>query len=47
MRKNFKNIDIFANTGNTTGCNTECKTFDTAEQIQVKQVYTAEDTAGM
>ena len=47
MRKNFKNIDIFANTGNTTGCNTECKTFDTAEQIKVKQVYTATDIENM
>ena len=47
MRKNFKNIDIFANTGNTTGCNTECKTFDTAEQIKVKQIYTATDIENM
>ena len=47
MRKNFKNIDIFANTGNTIGCNTECKTFDTAEQIKVKQVYTATDIENM
>ena len=47
MRKNFKNIDIFANTGNTTGCNTECKTFDTAEQIKIKQVYTATDIENM
>ena len=47
MRKNFKNIDIFANTGNTTGYNTECKTFDTAEQIKVKQVYTATDIENM
>ena len=47
MRKNFKNIDIFANTGNTTGCNTECKTFDTAEQIKVKQVYTVTDIENM
>ena len=47
MRKNFKNIDIFANTGNTTGCNTECKRFDTAEQIKVKQVYTATDIENM
>ena len=47
MRKTFKNIDIFANTGNTIGCNTECKTFDTAEQIKVKQVYTATDIENM
>ncbi len=45
MRKNFKNIDIFANTGNSVAAanEKECKTFDTAEQIKVKQIYTAKD----
>ena len=46
MRKNFKNIDIFAKSA-ATQQTAECAMFDTAEQIKVKQVYTAEDTAGM
>ena len=46
MRKNFKNIDIFAKSA-AMQQTAECTMFDTAEQIKVKQVYTAEDTAGM
>ncbi len=46
MRKNFKNIDIFAKSA-ATQQSAECATFDTAEHIKVKQVYTAEDTKDM
>ena len=48
MRKNFKNIDIFANAVCAAADkNNECVTFDTAEHIKIKQVYTAEDTKNM
>lgn len=48
MRKNFKNIDIFANAVCAAADkNNECVTFDTAEHIKIKQVYTAEDTKDM
>ncbi len=48
MRKNFKNIDIFAaNNGKAAPDNNTNITFDTAENIKVKQVYTAEDTKEM
>ena len=48
MRKNFKNIDIFANAVCAAADkNNECVTFDTAEHIKIKQVYTAEDTNDM
>ena len=40
MRKNFKNIDIFAKSA-ATQQTAECAMFDSAEQIKVKQVYTA------
>ena len=45
MRKNFNNIDIFANRGNSVAAanEKECRTFDTAEQIKVKQIYSAKD----
>ncbi|MBR2607833.1 MAG: methylmalonyl-CoA mutase [Bacteroidaceae bacterium] len=45
MRKNFNNIDIFAaNNGKAAADNCTNNTFDTAENIKIKQVYTAEDT---
>ena len=48
MRKNFKNIDIFAAPCGAAVANAaECKTFDTAEQIKVKEVYTSEDIKEM
>ena len=48
MRKNFKNIDIFAaNNGKAAIDNCTNSTFDTAEHIKIKQVYTAEDTKEM
>ncbi len=48
MRKNFKNIDIFATSnGKSTADNSPNKTFDTAENIKVKQIYTDEDTKEM
>ena len=48
MRKNFKNIDIFAAPCGAAVANAaECKTFDTAEQIKVKEVYTLEDIKEM
>ena len=49
MRKDFNKVDIFAANGNSAAAasNNECATFDTAEQIKVKQVYTAKDIEGM
>lgn len=48
MRKNFKNIDIFAaNNGKAVAKSSANNTFDTAEHIKVKQVYTAEETKNM
>ncbi len=48
MRKNFNNIDIFAaNNGKAAADNCTNNTFDTAENIKIKQVYTAEDTKNM
>ena len=48
MRKNFSKIDIFAaNNGKAAPDNSTNSTFDTAEHIKVKQVYTAEDTKNM
>ena len=48
MRKNFKNIDILAAPCGAAVANAaECKTFDTAEQIKVKEVYTSEDIKEM
>ena len=48
MRKNFKNIDIFAAPCGAAVANAaECKTFDTAEQIKLKEVYTSEDIKEM
>ena len=48
MRKNFKNIDIFAaSNGKAAADNCTCNTFDTAEHIKIKEVYTAEDTKEM
>ncbi|MBQ5705194.1 MAG: methylmalonyl-CoA mutase [Bacteroidaceae bacterium] len=48
MRKNFKNIDIFAaSNGKAAADNCTNNTFDTAEHIKIKEVYTAEDTKEM
>ena len=48
MRKNFKNIDIFAaNNGKAAADSCTNNSFDTAENIKVKQVYTARDTETM
>ena len=48
MRKNFRNIDIFAAQGGASvAAAPECVAFDTAEQIKVKQVYTSADIEEM
>ena len=48
MRKNFRNIDIFAAQGGASvAAAPECAAFDTAEQIKVKQVYTSADIEEM
>ena len=49
MRKDFSKVDIFAANGNSASAaySNECAAFDTAEQIRVKQVYTAKDIEGM
>ena len=48
MRKNFRNIDIFAAQGGASvAAAPECADFDTAEQIKVKQVYTSADIEEM
>ncbi|MBR5277217.1 MAG: methylmalonyl-CoA mutase [Bacteroidaceae bacterium] len=47
MRKNFRNIDIFAANDNVAMECGEHTTFDTAEHIKVKQIYTAKDIEDM
>ena len=51
MRKNFKDIDIFAGatagTCCTTATNCNGEVWETAEHIKVKPVYTADDLKGM